>query len=153
MKRMKRAYASRIACGQAMLEELQRKFPTTNFELSYFDPDSWDTWTEAGMAHMIKMRVKYKHTLGEIKKCVRVIWDEGAAKTEVEDIANKYLQHSIVKMDDGWRRIPNVGFDELGNPTQMGLFKEIFLERNVSHYDVSNLSNDEISNLDSTTLS
>lgn len=128
MKRMKRAYASRIACGQAMLEELQRKFPTADFELVYFDPDSWDRWSQAGMQAMIAHRMKYRQNEGNLRKCVRVVWNEGASTTEVQKTTNKYLQHSIVKMDDGFRRIPNVGFDELGNPTQMGLFKEIFLE-------------------------
>lgn len=135
-----------------MLDELKRKFPGTNFELKYFDPSTWDTHTEDGMRHMLEMRMKYEQTQTDLKRCVRVCWWNGAASKAVAKVVENYLSHTHLFLDGKFKTVPNIGWDESGNPVQMGLFKIVFTERDISNEVFETLSDHEVDTIDEVDL-
>lgn len=135
-----------------MLDELNRKFPGTKFELNYFDPSKWDTHTREGMEYMLDIREKYEQTQTDLKRCVRVCWENGAASKSVAKVVENYLSHTHLSLNGEFKTVPNIGWDEDGNPVQMGLFKIVFTERDISNEVFETLSDHESDTIDEVDL-
>ncbi len=110
-----------------MQRELEHKFPDAAISCYFFEPHYWSP------AEYQSKRSDYDGlSRGEFKKSVVVYWNDGPAKNAVEEIINTYCRTNFVRLDSGYRRVENIGFDVDGNPVVMGLLENIFLERCVS---------------------
>lgn len=123
---MKKLFKNRKACAVALLNELQQKFPAADFRMTYygdgeFNADTYETLRyEAGL------------TKAQAKRSMKLYWDDGPSIRTVDDIASKYEKETLLFLDNGVKRVDNVGFDEDGEPVLMGSLFFIMKHRSLS---------------------
>ena len=123
---MKKLFKNRKACAEALLNELQQKFPKADFRMTYYgerelNADTYETLRyEAGL------------TKAQAKRSVKLYWDDGPSIRTVDGIASKYEKETLLFLDNGVKRVDNIGFDEDGEPVLMGSLYTVLTDRSMS---------------------
>jgi hypothetical protein len=123
---LKKLFKNRKACAEALLNELQQKFPKADFRMTYYG--EWELNADTCET----LRYEAGLTKAQAKRSMKLYWDDGPSIRTVDDIASKYEKETLLFLDNGVKRVDNIGFDEDGEPVLMGSLYMILTNRSMS---------------------